>query len=154
MKISFTSVLLAEAFSRLLLHASAFLLAGAPIGVPTKLLARSKGGGDIGIQILDEEATISQSTFPIAPSDLIRRCQEVIAADLGTKEPERYLSPDFEFVGPTDGPLGRTQYASSSGPILDAIKEAYPDVKTNYYNFHVDPFEVRNTLFIITMTDH
>lgn len=95
----------------------------------------------LGLQILDTDATLAQSTFPIAPEDLIRRCQQVIASNLGTSDPDESLAPNFEFVGPTDGPLGRTQYAKSTGPILEAIKAAFPDVKTNYYNFHVDPFE-------------
>lgn len=106
-------------------------------GIPkAKLCAVNKN-----LQILDTEATLSQSTFPISPVDLISRCQEVIAANLGTDDPASFLSPKFEFVGPFDGPIGRKQYADSTGPILKAIKESFPDVKTNYYNFHVDPFE-------------
>lgn len=101
----------------------------------------SRKSTSLGIQILDTDATLKQSTFPIAPEDLIQLCQEVIADNLGTSNPTKYLSPDFEFVGPFDGPLGRTQYVSSTGPILETIKKAFPDVKTNYYNFHVDPFE-------------
>ena len=46
-------------------------------------------------------------------------------------------------MGPTDGPLSRSEYAKTTDPILDAIKMVCPDVRTNCYlpyTFHVDPF--------------
>ena len=121
--------------------ARAFLLLVVSILTVSSAAFSTRSVGKAGIRILDEEATLAQSSFPISPDDLILRCHEVIAADLGTQNPETYLSPEFECIGPTDGPLGRTQYAESTGPILKAIRDAFPDVTTNYYNFHVDPFE-------------
>lgn len=109
------------------------------------------------LRIVDEDATLAQSKFPIPPADLIRRCQEVIDANLGTDDPERFLSPSFEFVGPTDGPIGQAKYARMTGPVLRAIKDSFPDVETNYYNFRVDPFEPNrvwyNTRATATMTE-
>ena len=40
-----------------------------------------------GFEVLDVEAMRAESTFPIAPDDLIFRCQEVLAANVGTKDP-------------------------------------------------------------------
>ena len=48
-----------------------------------------------GFEVLDVEAMRAASTFPIAPEDLIFRCQEVLAANVGTKDPSM-LADDFE----------------------------------------------------------
>ena len=64
-------------------------------------------GGDF--EVLDVEAMRAASTFPIAPDDLIFRCQEVLAANVGTKDPDM-LADDFEFAGPVVGPINKEQY--------------------------------------------
>ena len=50
-----------------------------------------------GFEVVDVEAMRAASTFPIAPDDLIFRCQEVLAANVGTKDPSM-LADDFEFA--------------------------------------------------------
>ena len=61
-----------------------------------------------GFEVLDVEAMRAASTFPIAPDDLIFRCQEVLAANVGTKDPSM-LADEFEFAGPVVGPINKEQ---------------------------------------------
>ena len=95
-------------------------------------------GGDF--EVLDVEAMRAASTFPIAPDDLIFRCQEVLAANVGTKDPDM-LADDFEFAGPVVGPINKEQYLKAVEAALDNIYDAFPELKAQYYDFRVDPFE-------------
>jgi hypothetical protein len=89
---------------------------------------------------VDVEAMYEASTFPIAPADLIFRCQEVLAANVGTKDPDM-LADDFEFAGPVVGPINKEQYLKAVDAALDNIYAAFPELKAQYYDFRVDPFE-------------
>ena len=95
-------------------------------------------GGDF--EVLDVEAMRAASTFPIAPDDLIFRCQEVLAANVGTKDPDM-LADDFEFAGPVVGPINKEQYLKAVEAALDNIYDAFPELKAQYYDFRVDPLE-------------
>ena len=94
----------------------------------------------IGITVVDVEAMREASTFPIAPDDLIRRCQEVLVAGVGTEDPSM-LAPSMEFAGPVVGPISRDQYLKTVEPAVKSINEAFPDLQPQYYDFRVDPFE-------------
>ena len=91
-------------------------------------------------EVVDVDAMLAQSTFPIAPADLIFRCQEVLAANVGTKDPDM-LADEFEFAGPVVGPINKEQYLKAVDAALDNIYEAFPELKAQYYDFRVDPFE-------------
>ena len=95
-------------------------------------------GGDF--EVLDVEAMRAASTFPIARDDLIFRCQEVLAANVGTKDPDM-LADDFEFAGPVVGPINKEQYLKAVEAALDNIYDAFPELKAQYYDFRVDPLE-------------
>jgi len=93
-----------------------------------------------GFEVLDVEAMRAASTFPIAPDDLIFRCQEVLAANVGTKDPSM-LADDFEFAGPVVGPINKEQYLKAVEAALDNIYLAFPELRAQYYDFRVDPIE-------------
>ena len=67
-------------------------------------------------------------------------CQEVLAANVGTKDPDM-LADDFEFAGPVVGPINKEQYLKAVEAALDNIYDAFPELKAQYYDFRVDPFE-------------
>ena len=58
---------------------------------------------------LDEEAMLARSTFPIPPRELVGLTKNLIAADLGVKDP-KLLSRDFQFCSPVVGPLKRRSF--------------------------------------------
>ena len=58
---------------------------------------------------LDEEAMLARSTFPIPPRELVGLTKNLIAADLGVKDP-KLLSRDFQFCSPVVGPLKRRAF--------------------------------------------
>ena len=82
--------------------------------------------------MLDVDAMRAASTFPIAPDDLIFRCQEVLAANVGTKDPDM-LADEFEFAGPVVGPINKEQYLKAVDAALDNIYAAFPELKAQYY---------------------
>ena len=87
---------------------------------------------------VDEESMLQQSTFPIKPADLIQLTKEFLAANNGCDKPE-LLADDFTFAGPVVGPLPRDTFVKAFTGFK--VNEAFPDMKANPYNFHVDPFE-------------
>merc|ERR1712194_408797 len=88
---------------------------------------------------VDEEALLAQSTFAITPEDLIKRCKEVLAAGVGTRDGGADFAEDFEFCAPVVGPIGKKQYLNALGTFK--IEDAFPDSNPNYHFFRVDPFE-------------
>jgi len=90
-------------------------------------------------QCVDEEAMLAQSTFPIKPDDLVKRCKEVLAAGVGTKDQGADFAEDFEFCAPVVGPITKKEYLSALGTFK--IQDAFPDSNSNYHFFRVDPFE-------------
>mmetsp|Transcript_21815 Transcript_21815/g.39139 ORF Transcript_21815/g.39139 Transcript_21815/m.39139 type:complete len:314 (-) Transcript_21815:11-952(-) len=90
-------------------------------------------------QCVDEEAMLAQSTFPIKPDDLVKRCKEVLAAGVGTKDQGADFADDFEFCAPVVGPITKKEYLQALGTFK--ILDAFPDSNSNYHFFRVDPFE-------------
>lgn len=92
---------------------------------------------DVGT-FINSAARLEQSTFPIAPDDLIERAKIVLAAGVGEKDPD-LLADDFEFCAPIIGPLDKESYLNALGSFR--ILDAFPDLDGRIYNIHVDPFE-------------
>ena len=99
----------------------------------------------IGGTVLDEDAMLAASNFPIKPNDLVERAKEVLlVAGGGTVDPS-VLDESFEFCAPVVGPLSRDEF-------LGALKSfdlltAFPDTENNYHFFRVDPFEPNRVWF-------
>jgi hypothetical protein len=87
---------------------------------------------------VDEESMIASSTFAIKSDKLIELTREFLAANNGCDKPE-LLSDDFTFAGPVVGPIPKDEFIKAFSSF--SITEAFPDMKPNFYNFHVDPFE-------------
>ena len=51
------------------------------------------------------------------------------------------LADEFEFAGPVVGPINKEQYLKAVEAALDNIYDAFPELKAQYYDFRVDPFE-------------
>jgi len=100
---------------------------------------------DFAAQCVDEEALLAQSTFAITPEDLIKRCKEVLAAGVGTRDGGADFAEDFEFCAPVVGPIGKKQYLNALGTFK--IEDAFPDSNPNYHFFRVDPFEPNRVWF-------
>lgn len=81
---------------------------------------------------------IASSTFAIKSDKLIELTREFLAANNGCDKPE-LLSDDFTFAGPVVGPIPKDEFIKAFSSF--SITEAFPDMKPNFYNFHVDPFE-------------
>lgn len=93
---------------------------------------------------VDEETMIANSSFPIKSDKLIELTREFLATNNGCDKPE-LLSEDFTFAGPVVGPISKQEFISAFSSF--SITEAFPDMKANFYNFHVDPFEHNRVWF-------
>lgn len=95
----------------------------------------------VGGRIVDEEAMLANSSFPIKPDALVQKCKEFLGRGLGGTGPdsEADLADDFEFCAPVVGPLGKEAYVEALGNFK--LLEAFPDTDANYHFFRVDPFE-------------
>jgi hypothetical protein len=97
---------------------------------------------------VDEAAMIAAAGFPIGPEDLIQRAKDVLRN--GIANSADYLADDFQFIGPVVGPLKKE-------PFVKAIQGfdlgcGFPDMKTNYHGFFVDPFEPNRVWFFSRTT--
>jgi len=90
-------------------------------------------------KFVNEEAMLAESEFPIKPDDLVRRCKEVLAAGVGTKDGGADFAENFEFCAPVVGPIDKKEYLSALGTFK--IEDGFPDSNPNYHFFRVDPFE-------------
>lgn len=90
--------------------------------------------------VLDVEATMKRSSFPIKPEALVAKAKEIIACEFGTAQgaDSSCLAEDFQFVAPIVGPLTKAEFMRAFGSFK--VKEAFPDMKGNQW-FHVDPLE-------------
>jgi len=88
--------------------------------------------------VIDETAKLAESSFHIAPEQLIKMAKVFLAYDQGTSKPEM-LAENFEFAGPVVGPLSKTAYVKAVGGF--DFKSAFPDFNPEFHHFRVDPFE-------------
>ena len=93
--------------------------------------------------VVDEEAMLAASTFPIKPDDLIARCKTCLRAGFAVIGDE--LADDFQFIGPVVGPLPKDAFVSAVGGF--DLTTGFPDMKSNYHAFRVDPFEPNRVWF-------
>jgi hypothetical protein len=91
-------------------------------------------------EFLDEEALLKESTFPINPTDLMKRAKEVLSPDcgIGTADGGACLAEDFEFCAAVVGPIGRKEYLGALGSF--GLEEAF-DITPNYFGLSVDPLQ-------------
>jgi len=90
-------------------------------------------------QFVNEEAMLAKSEFAIKPDDLVKRCKEIVAAGVGTKDGAADFADDFEFCAPVVGPINKKEYLSALRTFK--IEDGFPDSNPNYHAFRVDPFE-------------
>lgn len=98
---------------------------------------------------VDVEGMLAESTFPIAPQDLISRCKEVLKSGGLRTGTGTDLAEDFEFCAPVVGPLTKDKYLEALGTFK--LEEAF-DTKVNYHFFQVDPFEPHRVWFFTRKT--
>lgn len=108
----------------------------------------------------DEAALLAQSTFPIKPDDLIRKCKDVIIAQSGIQDgsiDESIYADTFRFCapfvgGPTPAAPEDPMPGLDKAAYLSALRgfdllTAFPDMNNQYHRFYVDPFEPNRVWF-------
>mmetsp|Transcript_12856 Transcript_12856/g.30125 ORF Transcript_12856/g.30125 Transcript_12856/m.30125 type:complete len:313 (-) Transcript_12856:72-1010(-) len=92
--------------------------------------------------VIDEEAMMSKSDFPIPADKLIKLAKFFLA----TEAPEAVergdgsiLTDDFKFIGPVIGPLNKEEFLDT----VDSVDffRVFPDATAQFHHFRVDPFE-------------
>ena len=89
---------------------------------------------------IDETDRLSkrpESALP--PDEMILIAKKFLASKGGLGGDPKFLSPSFTFEGPVVGPLGREEFLEAIGSVDFAA--AFPDFQSEFYGFHVDPFE-------------
>lgn len=104
---------------------------------PSSLAARP-------VEVIDE--AIQQSTFPIAPENLIQRAKEVVGPDIGigTKDNGECIADDFEFCAAVVGPLPKEEYLGALGSFK--LEDSF-DITQNMFGFNVDPMQPNRVWF-------
>jgi hypothetical protein len=114
---------------------SSFLTASLVVG--SSALMTTKTGSVAEMKLA---ATVAESTFSIAPDDLIARAKQVLAPDvfLGTMDGGDCLAEDFTFCAAVVGPLPKEEYLEALGTFdLDASF----DIQQNVFGFTVSPYQ-------------
>jgi len=93
---------------------------------------------------LDTQAMLANSNFKINPSDLIKRCKEVIEKQIGLEDPND-IAEDFVFQFPIIGPLTKTAYIEAVSGFK--LTDTFPDLNAGYCDFRVDPFRPNRVWF-------
>jgi hypothetical protein len=93
--------------------------------------------------VVDEDEMLygASNTFPIKPDELVVKCKSALRA--GFANIGDSLAEDFEFIGPVVGPLPRDAFVNAVGGF--DLTTGFPDMKSNYHHFRVDPFETNRT---------
>jgi len=91
--------------------------------------------------VVDEERMLSESTFPIKPDELIKLTKENLRKGFANID----LSEDFEFIGPVVGPLSKETFVKAVAGF--ELAEGFPDMKSQFHHFRVDPFETNRVWF-------
>lgn len=89
---------------------------------------------------IDEADRLSKRPESALSSDeMILIAKKFLASKGGLGGDPKFLSPSFTFEGPVVGPLGREEFLEAIGSVDFAA--AFPDFQSEFYGFHVDPFE-------------
>ena len=91
--------------------------------------------------VVDEEKMLSESKFPIKPNELIELTKENLRKGFASID----LSEDFEFIGPVVGPLSKDTFVNAVAGF--ELAEGFPDMKSQFHHFRVDPFETNRVWF-------
>ena len=75
----------------------------------------------------------------LAPDEMIVIAKRFLASSGGLGGDPEMLSPTFTFEGPVVGPLGKKEFVGAIGSV--DFGAAFPDFTSEFYGFHVDPFE-------------
>lgn len=94
---------------------------------------------------VDVQKTLKASNFPIKPAELVQLCKEVAAQEFGCLKPEM-LADDFHFVAPVVGPLSKREFTKAFSGF--DVRTAFPDQKSNFFGFAVDPQEPNRVWFM------
>ena len=118
----------------------------------TSRIARAVAPADIDLpnpaaiyDVCDEESMLygPANTFAIKPDDLIVRCKTVLKNGFANIAGD--LAEDFQFIGPVVGPLPAKAFVKAVGGF--DLTQGFPDMKSNYYHFRVDPYETNRVWF-------
>lgn len=89
---------------------------------------------------VDTAKAFAESTFPIAPNDLIARAKQVLGPDvgIGTKDGGACLAEDFAFCAAVVGPLPKEDYLDALGTF--SLEDSF-DITQNAFGFTVSPIQ-------------
>lgn len=88
--------------------------------------------------MLDEEAALARSAFPLPPETLIGLTKAWPASQVEDDGMD-WFADDFRFVAPVVGPFGKDEFVASLKGF--ELQKAFPDLEANPHHFRVDPFE-------------
>ena len=88
--------------------------------------------------MLDEEAKLAQSSFPLSPETLIGLTKAWLASQLDDDGMD-WFAEDFRFVAPVVGPFDKEEFTDSLKGF--ELRKAFPDLAANPHHLRVDPFE-------------
>ena len=115
---------------------------GHVVGSPsTRLFSTSSVIGEVDI-----EGAYKESSFPIAPDDLISRAKEILSPEIsvGTKDGGACIAEDFEFVAAVVGPIPKKEYLAALGSFK--LEDSF-DINQNFFGFTVEPLQTNRVWF-------
>merc|ERR1740139_1991810 len=89
---------------------------------------------------IDESKQLSERpTSALSPEEMIIITKRFLASKGGLGGDPVMLSSSFTFEGPVVGPLSKEEFVGAIGSV--DFKAAFPDFTSEFYGFHVDPFD-------------
>ncbi len=124
-----------------------------PREIPNKLHAEASSTEEPAVApASDDEAILSLPMFideserlssrpesALSTDEMILIAKRFLASSGGLGGDPEMLSPSFTFEGPVVGPLGKQEFVDAIGSV--DFSTAFPDFQSEFYGFHVDPFE-------------
>jgi len=89
---------------------------------------------------INEPEQLSKRSEPaLPPHEMILIAKRFLASQGGLGGDAEMLSRSFTFEGPVVGPLSKTEFVDAIGSV--DFSAAFPEFTSEFYGFHVDPFE-------------
>jgi hypothetical protein len=116
------------------------LLLAVAVLLPVEISAFASQQAPIKNMEVDVAKAFADSTFPIAPDDLIIRAKQILSPEvnIGTMDGGACLADNFVFCAAVVGPLPKEEYLEALGTFNLA---ASFDIQTNMFGFSVSPVQ-------------
>jgi len=108
-------------------------------GTGTKTAEKDEAILSLPMFINESEQLSKRPESALSPNEMILIAKRFLASKGGLGGDPEMLSGTFTFEGPVVGPLSKKEFVDAIGSV--DFNAAFPDFTSEFYGFHVDPFD-------------